>query len=218
MGMYDTFKGDIDCIHCKKEFNFEEQTKDYECILEDLELGDYIDKANKNYFYLFDYICPHCNKKQTIVIAIKKGQIVGYFHYENISQISLDSIENIEENYAKNLRYKKMCENKIGIDKKSFDYKTINKKDTIYALNNKWIIDKVYKEVPISNNELFVSFLYKDNFICEAFCGDCKRIIVLRDNCFIEVKEYNFSQKEKWSKEDYLSRFIIQHGCKLIEL
>lgn len=54
MGMFDTFWGEYKCPVCENIVRFEEQTKDYERILEDFYLGDYVDRGNRNYFYEFE--------------------------------------------------------------------------------------------------------------------------------------------------------------------
>ncbi len=54
MGMFDTFWGEYKCPACGNIVKFEEQTKDYERILEDFYLGDYVDRGNRNYFYEFE--------------------------------------------------------------------------------------------------------------------------------------------------------------------
>ena len=63
MGCFDTFVGKVRCPHCKEDAHFYEQTKNYDCLMQDFKVGDYIDKGNANYFYKFEYTCQHCKKK-----------------------------------------------------------------------------------------------------------------------------------------------------------
>lgn len=227
MGMYDTFIGTVNCKKCNKEFEFEEQTKNYECLLSTFELGDYIDKGNSNYIYTLYYNCPHCNEKHTISIVIKKGQIVGIFN-KLIDDNLFDSLENIEDGYAKNQRYLKMCENMIGYDiNPAYKIpKEIKKNDIITALNQEWIIDDIYKEVLKDKNEIdeklynFFKLRFADNFICKCHNkeNNVQRILVLKNNYGIALKEPILDQKEEWNKEDYKQRYITQNHCNLIHL
>ena len=46
MGMFDTFLGTTQCPNCGSEVKLYEQTKNYECLMQDFKVGDYIDKGN----------------------------------------------------------------------------------------------------------------------------------------------------------------------------
>ena len=58
MGMFDTFLGTTQCPNCGSEVKLYEQTKNYECLMQDFKVGDDIDKGNLNYFYEFEQVCP----------------------------------------------------------------------------------------------------------------------------------------------------------------
>ena len=98
MGCFDTFVGKIECPHCKEQTRFNEQTKNYECLMQDFKVGDYIDKGNANYFYKFEYPCEHCKEEITINAAIRRGQLIGY--YTDTTNLDINSMENIEEKKA----------------------------------------------------------------------------------------------------------------------
>ena len=48
MGMFDTFIGEVVCPYCGEIHEFEEQTKSYDCTLDNFLIGDYVDKGNTN--------------------------------------------------------------------------------------------------------------------------------------------------------------------------
>lgn len=224
MGMFDTFYGSINCIECKEEFIFEEQTKNYDCRLNEFLLGDYIDKKNESYFYLFSTICPHCKKTQRWAIAIKEGQIIGYYPEDKVNIEVLNSSDNIEEGYFRNIQYKKMCEEMLGTDKNKSIIKKYNFGETIIALETQWVIDDIYKEVlKKSENEKlnrFYELSFKDNYILKVHNlndSSIRRLIILRDKHNLKVVSTNFYQKEKWNKDDYNNRYIAQMGTEIIK-
>ena len=73
MGCFDTFVGNIECPYCKEKIRFYEQSKNFECLMQDFKVGDYIDRGNANYFYKFKYQCSYCKKEITIYAAIRRG-------------------------------------------------------------------------------------------------------------------------------------------------
>ena len=105
MGMYDTFWGKYKCPNCGKEVQFEEQTKRYECLLEDFYLGDYVDRGNRNYFYDFVDVCPECGEQNEIYLAIRHGQYVGVYVGRESSEMEITKLDNIEDGYERRIMY-----------------------------------------------------------------------------------------------------------------
>ena len=159
MGCFDTFVGNVECPHCKEDARFLKQTKNYDRLLQYFKVGDYIDKGNANYFYEFEYPCEHCKKNITIYAAIRRGQLIGY--YTDVSNLNINSMENIEENYQRNLEYKAMCKAGYGTDKCIYEEnKSFAVGDTIHILGRDWIVETVFEERVKQNidNELLLNF------------------------------------------------------------
>lgn len=215
MGMFDTFYGDIKCPHCNKNYKFEEQTKNYECLLQEFEVGDYIDKGNQNYLYNFESYCPHCKNKNKISLAIRRGQFIGIFIEDEINITQLLQMDNIEDGLTKNNRHKKRCEDMLGPDKNIIDLNTLSIEpgNTITVLEKDWIIDEVFKEK--SNKENPSRIFFKDNFIVRVHNNNTQRILVLRDNQPARLTLPTFEQKEKWTEDDYETRYITQYNCTI---
>ena len=134
MGCFDTFVGNVECPHCKEDTRFLKQTKNYDRLLQYFKVGDYIDKGNSNYFYEFEYPCEHCKKNITIYAAIRRGQLIGY--YTDVSNLDINSMENVEKNYQRNLEYKAMCKAGYGTDKCIYgENKSFAVGDTIHILD-----------------------------------------------------------------------------------
>ena len=224
MGMFDTFLGTTQCPNCGSEVKLYEQTKNYECLMQDFKVGDYIDKGNLNYFYEFEQVCPECEETFTVYAAIRRGQLIGY--YTNISGINILDFENIEDGYQRRIEYEEMCKNAIGVEaKRTYTKEPIPAGEVVNVLNDDWIIDEVYQEVlkEQENERLksFLKWLYKNNYIyvCHNREG-LKRIIVSRDEPYTSLKEYGFEAIESNIKkeEDFLKKYTIQSGCKLNRL
>ncbi len=113
MGRFDTFWGEYKCPVCGNKVKFEEQTKDYNCILEDFYMGDYMDRGNRNYFYEFESSCPKCHTAHNISLAIRRGQFVGVFFKNEADEINIMDLDNIEDGYQRRVDYERMCANKI---------------------------------------------------------------------------------------------------------
>lgn len=191
MGCYDTFIGNIQCPHCKENIHFQEQTKAYECLMQEFKVGDYIDKGNANYFWRFVYSCDYCDELITIYAAVVKGQLVGY--YTDVNGLDIDSMENIEENYQRNLEYKEMCESGYGFDKCLYDKESLfGIGDIIHILERDWIVEDIFEEcVKVHKNERLFDFykcLFKENRIYKVHDKDGnKRLIITREFCPTQV-------------------------------
>lgn len=221
MGCFDTFVGSVECSHCKEKTRFYEQTKNYDCLLQDFKVGDYIDKGNTNYFYKFEYPCEYCKKNITIYAAIRRGQLIGY--YTDVSNIEINSMENIEENFQRNLEYKAMCEVGYGIDECIYEEnKTFAVGDTIHILGRDWIVETVFKERVKQNidNERLLS-LYKMRFR-ENRCykvhdnNDNKRMIIIRKYEPTYITGL-INQTEYQDIDEYVA-FCGQMGTELVEI
>ena len=150
MGMFDTFWGKYKCPNCEHTVQFEEQTKRYECILEDFYLGDYVDRGNRNYFYDFEHECPVCHSNNEVYIAIRRGQYVGVYVGRESSEMEITKLENIEDGYARRRAYEHICERKLGYDNPIKSDEPLEQRhvgDHITALKTDWEILEVYKEV-----------------------------------------------------------------------
>lgn len=185
MGCFDTFVGSVECPHCKEKSMFYEQTKNYDCLLQDFKVGDYIDKGNANYFYKFEHPCEHCKENVIIYTAIRRGQLIGY--YTDVSDLDINSMENIEENYQRNLDYKAMCKAGYGIDKNIYEEnKSLDIGDVIHILDRDWIVEVIFEErvkQNIANKRLssFYSSMFKENRCYKVHDNnDNKRMIIIR--------------------------------------
>lgn len=187
MGCFDTFVGKIECPYCKEQTRFDEQTKNYECLMQDFKVGDYIDKGNENYFYKFEYPCEHCGEEIIINAAIRRGQLIGY--YTDTTNLDINSMENIEENYQRNLEYKQMCEDGYGFDKCLYeDDKYFKLGEVIRILERDWIVEDIFEEqVREHNNERLFNFykcMFKENRVYRVHDENGnKRLIVTRKYC-----------------------------------
>lgn len=221
MGCFDTFVGDIECLNCKKIIHFCEQSKDYECLLQDFKVGDYIDKGNANYFYEFDYPCVHCKENITVYAAIRRGQLIGY--YTDISNLDINSMDNIEENYQRNVEYRKMCESGYGFDKNIYDKKKyFHIGDIIHILNRDWIVETVYEErvdQNIANKRLlnFYNSMFRENrcYLVHDNCNN-KRMVVARENNPTYITGLS-NQTNYKSIDNYVS-YYGQIGTELVEV
>lgn len=146
MGMYDTFVGKTKCPKCNEDVYISEQTKQYDCTLADIKVGDYIDKGNANYFYPCECICKHCGTRFGVYAGIRRGQLIGY--YTNISGLNINEMDNIEDGYTRKREYEEMCKNGYGPEPGKVIYTKEPYKigDIIHILNRDWTIKKIYKQ------------------------------------------------------------------------
>ena len=220
MGCFDTFVGTVECPHCKEKTQFDEQTKNYECLLQDFKIGDYIDKGNANYFYEFKYPCEHCKKNITIYAAIRRGQLIGY--YTGVSNLDINSMENIEEGCQRNIEYKMMCDSGYGIDKCIYEQnKVFDIGDTIHILDRDWIVEGVFKERVKQNidNELLGLYncIFKKNQCYKVHDNNGnKRMIITRK--YSPTYITGLIDQGRYQDIDGYVAFCGQIGTELIEI
>lgn len=228
MSCFDTFVGEITCINCEKQFKFMEQTKEFDCCMKDLLLGDYICDEDKSFFYPFTYICPHCGQKQEWVIAIKNGQIVSFFDKERAKEKDLlKKLKNIERNYARNAEYRKRQISLLGEDTHTsticFDEDDICTLDIrvgkiVTVFDNNWVIESIYKEELNDKEDEpslsgmargFLESLSKKTLICKVHNQDfVERYLILIDLYYPTLKrgiisEYDSSKIEEYEENGY---------------
>ena len=221
MGCYDTFIGTIECPHCKENTSFYEQSKDYGCFMQDFKIGDYIDKGNANYFYKFTYPCQYCKEDVTIYAAVRRGQLIGY--YTDVSDLDINTMENIEENYQRKLEYRAMCEIGYGTDEYVDEVnKSIFIGDTIHVLGRDWIVEAVFEErvkQDISNKRRLniYNIFFKKNRCYKVHDKDGnKRMIITREFEPIYVTGL-VGQTEHHDVDKYVA-FCDQIGTELVKI
>lgn len=232
MGMFDTFYGKIRCPYCGELHDFEEQTKSYECVMENFKLGDYIDRGNQTYIYPFEAVCYKYKKLFKANIFIVKGQIVKFANEEFESKdININKLKNIEEGLGWKLDYQERCKQGIGYnnDFRAFgfirhEYEKTNWKEhpkkignRLFALNNDWLITGVYKEIFNEDNKN--SFMYElnrhqfdESYIYQVTNKLGNRIARVAKK-YIQLM-YDNGLKTKWDS-DNPKAYFIQDGCKL---
>ena len=221
MGCFDTFVGNVECPHCKEDTRFWEQTKSYDCLLQDFKVGDYIDKGNANYFYKFECSCEYCKENITVYAAIRRGQLIGY--YTDVSNLDINSMKNIEDNYQRNLEYKAMCEVGYGTDKCMYEEnKTFDVGDTIHILGREWTVEGVFKErvkQNINNKRLldFYNFTFKENQCYKVHdINGNKRMIITRK--YAPTYVTGLIDQTGYQDIDGYIAFCGQIGTELVEI
>lgn len=198
MGMFDTFYGEVTCPYCKGIHEFEEQTKSYECLLEEFYLGDYIDKGNTNYIYKFKWFCEHDRDKNfQIGIAIKRGQIVKFLvnsEIEKLENSHLETLENIEDGLGRRLLYEKICKEASGYPKEEINYKLnpLSEGYKFTAFNVEWEVVKLYRQK--------LGFIFKDmEYFYEIKSKEHGlRIMKSSKNMWNKVNIITLEQANKW--------------------
>lgn len=156
MGLFDEFiVNNYICSNCGEMMHFRCQTKDYERGLQEFYIGDYIDKANKSYYYYDCYpiSCEHCNAlHDDIVFAVRNGQFVDVLSRKEADSKSIELYENIEDGYERKKIYDSYCEKMIGSEdilNRNISERLIDKKpgDSVTLLKHKWTIIERYKIV-----------------------------------------------------------------------
>jgi len=160
MGMYDTFYGEIKCPICGKLHKIDEQTKSYECMLNEFLLGDYIDKGNANYIYSIDGYCNH--KWFSIGAVIRKGQLVKYITGNELQDADSRDYDNIEDGYQRRINYETACIEAEGTPNESdeFDYNTIplNNGYRFTAFSVEWEVIELFRKT--ANSLYDVKYFY----------------------------------------------------------
>ena len=231
MGMFDTFWGKYKCPNCEHTVQFEEQTKRYECILEDFYLGDYVDRGNRNYFYDFEHECPVCHSNNEVYIAIRRGQYVGVYVGRESSEMEITKLENIEDGYARRRAYDHICERKLGYDNPIKSDEPLEQRhvgDHITALKTDWEILEVYKEVlddDVLNSGRFFRSFYEDNFIYRVVSGEDRRIVAVRKHEFtreirtnVSLDDFTSELRTKYVGSENEDAFVMQSQCKLVRI
>jgi len=235
MGMFDTFYGKIKCPICGEYHQFEEQTKDYDCVLADLELGDYIDKGNSTYIYKFQSYCEKEYKETKWFngnIIIVKGQIVKFVNDDELKNIDTNKLKNIEDGLGRKLEYQERCKIGVGYNNESsiFGCTFENEKtnwnehpkqigDRLFALNNDWLITGTYKENLLEKKSDkclgFYKIWFRENYVYKITNKLGDRIARVSKDC-IELF-YDNGYKTEWDS-DNPNDYFIQSGCELIEI
>jgi len=225
MGIFDTFWGNYKCDSCKTIFKFQEQTKDYENLLEDFYLGDYIDRENRNYFYDFEYECPKCKAINNISIAIRRGQYVDVISTEDSKITNILELDNIEDGFQRNRNYEKKCRDKFGPDERvnvdSFEQRHVS--DYIDALGAKWFIKEVYTEQVKdgADDKLKREFFYNNNYVYRVSNGDCSRIIKMdkyMSRIHVRVYEDSIATGNEFNDSDNPNHYFVRNFCILKRL
>jgi len=149
MGMFDTFYGEVVCPHCGEIHEFEEQTKQYDCILSEFLIGDYVEKGNANFVYKFKWFCDKDkNKTFDIGVAFRRGQIVKFLINKEIETTNPESLDNIEDGLGRRLLYEKECENADGIPKERLEYELnpLSEGFKFIAFDVEWEVIKFYRQ------------------------------------------------------------------------
>ena len=153
--MFDTFIGEYRCIKCGMLNQFKEQTIDFDCILAEFYLGDYVEKGNINSFYEINVECPQCHKMQMLSLAIRRGQYVGVYQKEDADKMDILDLDNIEEGYQRRLDRERECREKIGFEVETLHDKYEEKHvgDFIRALGTDWRVCRVFKRIAESRHD-----------------------------------------------------------------
>ena len=220
MGMFDSFRGEYICTACGNTVVFEEQTKDYERLLEDFYVGDYCDCGNANYYYNFVSYCPKCHADHEISLAIRRGQFVGIYYKYEADEVDIMQLDNIEEGYERHRLYERKCERKLGSEPPRHAMRLRRRRvgAHIEALKTRWEIKEVYQEV--RNTEEKLKFTGPDKcYVYRVTDGTDERIITMELTRFtrmlhISVLADDLNQEKTWN-DDYECRYRIQQGCEL---
>ncbi len=76
MGVYDSLHVKDICPNWHEEVEYCFKTKEFGLSYQEYHVGDYVDKANTNYFLQVDDDCPKCGHNRVAYIEIKKVESV----------------------------------------------------------------------------------------------------------------------------------------------
>ena len=151
MGMFDSFVGEVPCPHCGESHEFEEQTKAYDCMLDEFHIGDYVEKGNVSYIYDFEWYCQKDKQPYHIGIVFKNGQIIKFvssLDQDYIEEINIAKLDNIEDGLGKRLLYEKVCREANGIPKERLEYELnpLTEEYKFIAFGVEWEVIKLYRQ------------------------------------------------------------------------
>ncbi len=86
MGVYDSLYVKDICPNCHEEVEYCFKTKEFGLSYQEYHVGDYVDKANTNYFLQVDDDCPKCGHNRVAYIEIKKGQWIRTLAKETLDE------------------------------------------------------------------------------------------------------------------------------------
>jgi hypothetical protein len=203
MGMFDEISGKVKCPKCDKETNYYEQFKWSDCLLFNYELGDTVSSGESYYGYdrpegkyhleESHTTCDQCQYQFNSYAVLRNMKIIAFLNHKELENLELDSLPDVEDNYTKKERYRKSCEDAIGLAKEYEDFELHPKKprDTIVALGHTWMIKKVYKEWLSETDPQKVAWLKlrgclgrksTDSYIYKVYCkGVGNRYIKVED-------------------------------------
>lgn len=220
MGLFDTFWGSYKCDSCKTIFKFQEQTKDYENLLEDFYLGDYIDRGNRNYFYDFEYECPICKAVNNISIAIRRGQYVDVISTKAAETTNILEIDNIEDGYQRNRDYEKKCNDKLGWDERArvevLEQRHVG--EFLEALGTSWKIEEVYMEKIRDDVGDIAKLFYGENFVYRVSDSEIIRIIKESEHMsriYVKVYEDSIANNTETIETDDANHYSVSKDCIL---
>ena len=217
MGLFDTFWGEYKCPVCGNIVKFEEQTKDYYCVLEDFYLGDYIDRGNRNYFYEFESYCPKCHTAHDISLAIRRGQFVGIYFKEEANNINILDLENIEDGYQRRIDYENMCATKLGNECLKTKIKRKHVGESINALKTDWLIEEVYAEERIPQ----LTILFDRTYLYRVTDGTSRRLLYARTGIagtYLTLEEDDLDKTGEIHEDEKGNKYIMKYSKKYIKL
>ena len=228
MGMFDTIYGQVKCPHCNKMSKFESQIKEYECMLSNYTIGDYIEKGNVTSAGLIekDWYCTSCKKPFDVSIVFVRGQIIKFINNDELKEINVNNLENIEEGLGHRLEYEELCRQGIGYAKELLNLAEHPKNigSRIKVLNQEWLITDVYKENLITDEHSRVYSLhelwFEDGFVYKVTNKLGDRIIRASEQRVFKGGYGVFYDKGDYKEYDHENphNFIIQFGCELVKL
>ena len=94
MGMFDTFVGKVKCSNCGELHKINYQTKEYDCLLNEFNIGDRVDDRRGTYNLKLNEKCTNCGIEFIFWAKINHGVLIKYTTDEN-------DLINLDNNYIK---------------------------------------------------------------------------------------------------------------------